>query len=107
MIVTSEASIAFSVDPNQLEKTVESIKTFSELYPCEIHVGKDQSMLAIVGEGIKSTHGVLGKLFSALGNEGINVEMVSQGASEVNVTIVVNKKFLEKAIKVTHDAFIE
>jgi aspartate kinase len=107
MIVTSEASIAFSVEPHQLEKAIESIKTVSELYPCDIHVGKDQSMLAIVGEGMKSTPGISGKLFSALGGAGINVEMVSQGASEVNVTIVVNKKDLEKAIKVTHDAFVK
>jgi aspartokinase/homoserine dehydrogenase 1 len=90
-----------------LEKAIESIKTVSELYPCDIHVGKDQSMLAIVGEGMKSTPGISGKLFSALGGAGINVEMVSQGASEVNVTIVVNKKDLEKAIKVTHDAFVK
>jgi bifunctional aspartokinase / homoserine dehydrogenase 1 len=106
MIVTSEASIAFSVDSKNLDKAVECAKSVSDLYPCEVRSQNEVSMLAIVGEGMKTTSGISGKLFSALGNAGINVEMVSQGASQVNVTIVVGKNEIEKAIKTTHDAFV-
>ena len=107
MIVTSEASIAFSVEPKKLDLAVACAESVSELYPCEVRTQKDLSMLAIVGEGMKTTAGISGKLFSALGNAGINVEMVSQGASQVNVTIVVSKNDIEKAIKITHDAFVK
>ncbi len=106
MIVTSEASIAFSVDAKNVDAAEDCAKSVSDQYPCKVRTQKEISLLAIVGEGMKASPGVSGKLFSSLGAAGINVEMVSQGASEANVTIAVSKNDIDKAINVTHNAFV-
>lgn len=106
MIVTSEASIAFSVEAKNVDAAADCAKSVSEQYPCKVKTQKEVSLLAIVGEGMKATSGISGRLFSSLGEAGINVEMVSQGASEANVTIAVSKNDIEKAINVTHNAFV-
>jgi aspartate kinase len=106
MIVTSEASIAFSVEAKNIDLAAECARSVSDQYPCKVRTQKEISLLAIVGEGMKATPGISGKLFSSLGEAGINVEMVSQGASEANVTIAVSKIDIDKAINVTHNAFV-
>ena len=63
------------------------------------------STLAIVGEGMKRTPGIAGKLFTTLGRNGINVIACAQGASETNISFVVRKQQLRKALNVIHDAF--
>ncbi len=61
--------------------------------------------LAIVGEGMKRTPGIAGKLFTTLGRNGINVIACAQGASETNISFVVRKQQLRKTLNVIHDAF--
>ena len=107
MIVTSEASITFSVESKNLQKAVDCLSNISEAYPCQIRSQADISMIAVVGEGMKNTSGISGKLFSAIGEAGINIELISQGASEINITFVVGKNDLEKAVRIAHDAFVK
>jgi len=107
MIVTSEASITFSVESKNLQKAVDCLSSISEAYPCQIRSQADISMIAVVGEGMKNTSGISGKLFSAIGQAGINIELISQGASEINITFVVGKNDLEKAVRIAHDAFVK
>ena len=70
----------------------------------EIH--SNIALIAVVGRGMKSTEGTAGKLFAALAKEDINIRMIDQGSSELNIIIGVNEKDFEKAIKAIYDAFI-
>ena len=61
--------------------------------------------VAIVGENMKHTPGIAGKLFGTLGRSGINVIACAQGASETNISFVVDGKYLRKTLNVIHDSF--
>ncbi len=63
------------------------------------------STIAIVGEQMKNTQGIAGKLFSVLGRNGISVLSVAQGASETNISAIIDKQHLRKASNVIHDSF--
>ena len=65
----------------------------------------DLATIAIVGERMKQTPGIAGKLFRILGQNGINVIACAQGASETNISFVTTKESLRKAINVIHDSF--
>lgn len=71
----------------------------------EISAEKDLATIAIVGENMKHTPGIAGKLFGTLGRNGINVIACAQGASETNISFVVESKFLRKSLNVIHDSF--
>ena len=66
---------------------------------------KDLATVAIVGENMKHTPGIAGKLFNTLGRNGINVIACAQGASETNISFVINLDSLRKALNVIHDSF--
>jgi aspartokinase/homoserine dehydrogenase 1 len=63
------------------------------------------AVLAIVGENMKRTPGISGKLFHALGRNGVNVHAIAQGSSEYNISVIIAKPDLSKAINAVHDAF--
>ena len=65
----------------------------------------DLATVAIVGENMKRSPGIAGKLFSVLGRNGINVIACAQGASETNISFVVQKSSLRKSLNVIHDSF--
>ena len=66
---------------------------------------KGLATVAIVGENMKHTPGIAGKLFGTLGRSGISVIACAQGASETNISFVINQSFLRKALNVIHDSF--
>lgn len=65
----------------------------------------DLATVAIVGENMKYTPGIAGKLFETLGKSGISVIACAQGASEVNISFVIKNKYLRKALNSIHDSF--
>ena len=71
----------------------------------EIPPERDLATVAIVGENMKHTPGIAGKLFGTLGRNGINVIACAQGASETNISFVVDSKSLRKSLNVIHDSF--
>ena len=71
----------------------------------EIFSEDDLATVAIVGDNMKRTPGIAGKLFGTLGRNGINVVACAQGASETNISFVTNRKSLRKALNVIHDSF--
>ncbi|HLT87819.1 MAG TPA: bifunctional aspartate kinase/homoserine dehydrogenase I [Sphingobacterium sp.] len=107
---SSEHSITFAVHPNDAAKAVQLIKTEFEL---ELEANKlvlptvenDLSVLAIVGENMKRTPGMSGRLFHALGRNGINVRAIAQGSSELNISVIIEKENMAKALNTVHDAF--
>jgi len=71
----------------------------------EIFSEDDLATVAIVGDNMKRTPGIAGKLFGTLGRNGINVVACAQGASETNISFVTDRKSLKKALNVIHDSF--
>jgi aspartokinase/homoserine dehydrogenase 1 len=70
-----------------------------------MHAESGLATIAIVGENMKHTPGIAGKLFGTLGRSGISVIACAQGASETNISFVVEGKFLRKSLNVLHDSF--
>lgn len=68
---------------------------------------KDLSIIALVGENMKSHQGLSGKMFSTLGKNNVNVRAIAQGASERNISAVINQKDVTKALNVLHESFFE
>ncbi|HMI02024.1 MAG TPA: bifunctional aspartate kinase/homoserine dehydrogenase I [Pedobacter sp.] len=107
---SSEHSITFAVKPSDSLKALSLINKEFELelqarkleYP---EVENGLSVLAIVGENMKRTPGMSGKLFSALGRNGVNVRAIAQGSSEYNISVIISKTDLSKAVNAVHDAF--
>lgn len=107
---SSEHSISFAVAGKDAHKAQEVLEIAFEL---ELQAGKinpievDQELaiMAIVGENMKNTPGIAGKLFSTLGGNGINVVAIAQGTSELNISFVVPSKDEHKALNLIHEAF--
>ena len=70
-----------------------------------MHAESGLATIAIVGENMKHTPGIAGKLFGTLGRSGISVIACAQGASETNISFVVDSRFLRKSLNVLHDSF--
>lgn len=74
-----------------------------EILPMRLE--RNLATIAVVGENMKHTPGIAGKLFGALGRSGISVIACAQGASETNISFAVEERFLRKAMNVLHDTF--
>ncbi len=95
----ADADLACEVLSEEFAKEIE----MGEISP--ILVERDLATVAIVGENMKHTPGIAGKLFGTLGRNGINVIACAQGASETNISFVVDGKSLRKSLNVIHDSF--
>ncbi|MEN7547506.1 bifunctional aspartate kinase/homoserine dehydrogenase I [Rapidithrix thailandica] len=107
---SSEHSICFAVMPEQAALAKEAIEEeFAYEIASEkinrVHIDEHLAIVAIIGENMKSTPGISGTLFTALGVNGINVVAIAQGSSELNVSVVVAQKDLGKALNALHEGF--
>ncbi len=107
---SSEHSVCIAVLPNSAEQAKKSIE--DELH-YEIReklinapvIENDLSIVAVVGENMRNTPGIAGKVFQALGKNGINISAIAQGSSELNISAVISKSNEAKALNALHDAF--
>ena len=74
--------------------------------PDSIDIEADLALVAVVGRGMKSTRGTAGRIFSALAHSNVNVKMIDQGSSELNIIIGVENKDFETTIKAIYDIFV-
>ena len=74
--------------------------------PDHIDIEGDFALIAVVGRGMKSTRGTAGRIFSALAHANVNVKMIDQGSSELNIIIGVSNADFETAIKAIYDIFV-
>jgi aspartokinase/homoserine dehydrogenase 1 len=107
---SSEYSICFAVLPSDQTAAVEAVREefFREIAGGAIEqpvVKENLSIIAVVGSGMRSTTGISGKIFHALGRNGINVVAIIQGSSEINITAVISNKDEAKALSAIHEAF--
>ncbi len=75
--------------------------------PDNIDIQSDLALIAVVGRGMKATRGTAGRIFSALAHANVNVRMIDQGSSELNIIIGVSNDDFEAAIKAIYDIFVE
>ena len=94
-----DATAAVSVLNEEFAKEIAT----GAMFP--MHAESGLATIAIVGENMKHTPGIAGKLFGTLGRSGISVIACAQGASETNISFVVEGKFLRKSLNVLHDSF--
>jgi len=107
---SSEHSICFAIPEVDATKTEETVRRSFE---AELRQGQIQSIdvtrqcsiLAIVGDGMAGTAGVAGKLFGALGAAGVNVRAIAQGASERNISLVIEQRDAARALRSVHTGF--
>lgn len=76
------------------------------VHPDSIDLEADLALIAVVGRGMKSTRGTAGRIFSALAHSNVNVKMIDQGSSELNIIIGVSNSDFERAIKAIYDIFV-
>ena len=107
---SSEHSITFAIEPKDVLKAKQ---LFNSEFELELETNKlnppiieeNLCVLAIVGENMKQTPGISGKLFQALGRNGINIHAIAQGSSEYNISVIIKRKNISKALNAVHDAF--
>ncbi|MBS3100880.1 lysine-sensitive aspartokinase 3 [Candidatus Woesearchaeota archaeon] len=101
VVSTSEVSVSLTIDGNgDLEPILGELRDIAN-----IDIAKNKAIICVVGESMRRTPGIAGLTFSTLGKSGINVEMISQGASQINITFIVDGKDAEKAVKVLHKEY--
>ena len=94
-----DADKAVSVLNKEFEAEIED----GAMFP--MHAESELATIAVVGENMKHTPGIAGKLFGTLGRSGISVIACAQGASETNISFVINARYLRKSLNVIHDSF--
>jgi bifunctional aspartokinase / homoserine dehydrogenase 1 len=107
---SSEHSICFAIPAAQAKRAEEAVRRAfdAELRDGQIQhvdVALDLAILAVVGDGMAGAHGVAANVFNSLGDAAINVRAIAQGASERNISLVVDGKFAAKALRAVHAAF--
>ncbi len=103
----SESSISLIVKKDALEKAIAAIETslLSSGIAKDVEVDEDVAVVAVVGEGMRGTPGIAARVFKAVASKGINVKMISQGASELNISFIVKGAEATDAVRAVHDEF--
>jgi aspartokinase/homoserine dehydrogenase 1 len=109
---SSEHSICVAIDDINTSKAK---KIVEKAFSYEMETGKidplvienDQSIIALVGDNMKSHTGIAGKMFAVLGRNGVNIRAIAQGSSERNISAVIGTADVRKAINVLHEEFFE
>ena len=109
---SSEQSICFAVPENKAKKVIAALENVfaDELARKDIDriwAMDDVSIITVVGAGMRNTPGISAKVFTALGNQGINVIAIAQGSSEVSISIVVSSQETHQAVMALHDIIIK
>lgn len=107
---SSESSITFAVTPKLAKKAKRVVE---EAFQFELNEGSiepikletELSVIAIIGENMRYHPGIAGRLFTALGKNGVNCVAIAQGSSELNVSVVINRADEQKGLNALHEAF--
>ena len=76
------------------------------MHPDTLDLESDLALIAVVGRGMRATRGTAGRIFSALSHANVNVKMIDQGSSELNIIIGVKNEDFETAVKAIYDIFV-
>ncbi|MGJ8549912.1 bifunctional aspartate kinase/homoserine dehydrogenase I [Winogradskyella wichelsiae] len=109
---SSEHTICFGISENDAERAKSAIDAVF-LYEISLHkidpivVETDLSIIAVIGDKMKNHQGISGKMFSTLGKNNVNIRAIAQGASERNISAVIHKNDVKKALNSLHEQFFE
>jgi aspartate kinase len=103
----SEANISLVIQRNLLERAVNTLEIalLGRDFIRKVMAEDDVCVVAVLGAGMKGIPGVASRIFSAVAREGINVRMIAQGSSELNVSFIVKEKNGEKTVRAIHKEF--
>lgn len=109
---SSEHSICVGISTDDIDKAMEVV---NDAFVYEIERGRikrvqperDLAIVALVGDNMKSHQGLSGKMFSTLGKNNVNIRVIAQGASERNISCVIDEKDVKKALNALHEQFFE
>ncbi len=109
---SSEHAICVAVNEDAVEKAREAVDTefaheISQEKVLPLQVENELGIVALVGGNMKNHPGISGKMFAALGRNGINVRAIAQGSTEMNISAVILARDMKKAINVLHEVFFE
>ncbi len=109
---SSEHSVCFAVRPEEAAAAKSALEEALRLQLIErrvnkITVEKNLALIAVVGEHMRRTKGIAGRVFSALGDHDVNIVAIAQGSSELNISMAVKKNELSRALQAIHHNFFE
>lgn len=109
---SSEHSITVAINGNEMIKAKQAVDlafaneiALQKVEPLKVET--ELSIVALVGENMKNHTGVSGRMFSAMGRNGVNIRAIAQGSSEKNISAVIGTKDVRKAINILHEEFFE
>ncbi len=103
VVSTSEVSVSLTVDHlKQIESVLEELSTFAQ-----VRTEHNKAIICVVGEGMREETGIVGDIFQVISQEDIPIYMISQGASDVNLTFLIEQAQTEKAVRALHSLFFE
>lgn len=104
VISTSEVSISLTVDSRHRPQLDDALEEMSKV--ATVKLWENKAIVAVVGEGMQVNPGVAARVFAVMGRAGVNIEMISQGASELNITFVVEDAQADQALQALHAEFL-
>ncbi len=107
---SSENAISFAIEPKSSKRAKRTVeKEFKNEMQSNlvnpVKVEGDLAVMAIIGENMRLQPGIAGRMFRALGKNGINATAIAQGSSELNISVVINKEDERKALNALHESF--
>ncbi|MBI4428285.1 MAG: lysine-sensitive aspartokinase 3 [Ignavibacteriales bacterium] len=99
VVATSEVGISLTIDNDSAIESI--IGELEEI--AEVRVEKHKAVMCVVGENLKYTKGIAARIFTALSKAGVNIELISHGGSEINLTFVIDETDIQNAVKSLHD----
>lgn len=106
-IPTGIDTMSLVISTEELEQHPDTVKYITQIcHPNHIEVINNLALLAIVGRGMKEKRGTATRIFAALSHANINIKMIDQGSSELNIIVGIDEKDFEKAIRVIYDMFM-
>ena len=104
-IATAQTNISFTIDPQDVYKAKGALMQIRSNIIEKYKVDENRALVGVVGQNMRHTRGVAARVFSAVAKEGINLEMISQGASEIDLSFVIRSEYVEKAVNAVHKEF--
>jgi len=104
---SSQANISFAVDRKQIDSALRALRTefAKRRIDWSITCDRNASIIATVGAGMKGTPGVAARVFNTMGRNRINILMIAQGSSELNISFATDERNAAKAVRALHDEF--
>ncbi len=103
LVSTSEVSVSLTIDNNHhLDEAIKEMKQLGKVF-----VKSGMAILSLVGQGMQHTIGVAGEMFTRLADQKINIEIISQGASEINISCAIKDQDADKALRAVHEMLLD